>query len=88
MAHIYNITDSSDGSLLVTIATSVKCKTILAKTKKDTDTLWYKNQDETELLTPTEIGIITETVNADWVEIFEVMLKDKIDYTVMTVEEV
>jgi predicted RNA-binding protein len=90
MKTIFNITDSSDTDcLLVTIEANKLAKDTIKKVKAETEKLWYKNQDEAELLTKAEIGVIMETVNGDWVEIFEVLLKDNnVDYIVADVVEV
>ncbi len=90
MKHIYSITDSSDGSLLTTIATETKCATKLASIKKNTDRIWYAaSNDGEETLSKSDIELIDNTVNGDWLEIFEALLKtSNTDYELVTVTEI
>jgi len=85
---IYNITDSSDGSLLLTIETEKKCKTALTSIKKNTDRIWYINE-EREPLSPTDKAVVDNTTNGDWVEIFHNLAKLMgIEYKQAAVEEI
>ena len=70
MGYIYNITDSSDGTLLLTIETTKKCKTALASIKKNTDRIWYKNEEGELPLSVSDQQVVDDTINGDWVEIF------------------
>jgi len=86
MSHIYNITDSSDGSLLLTIETETKCATKLASIKKNADRIWYRNEDR-EPLSPSDKEVVDNTVNGDWVEIFSnIATLMGVEYTKANVE--
>ena len=87
---IYNITDSSDGKLLLTIEVGVPLPELLKHIKATTEKLWYAaSSDGLDTLTTEETEIIDTTVNGDWVEIFEVLLKqNKIGYEIINIEEI
>lgn len=88
---LYNITDSSDGSLLLTIETPTECKEELVSIKKRADDIWYKNeeQDEDDTLNEADQEIVDNTVNGDWVEIFHnLMVSANIDYEQSQVEDI
>ena len=89
MKNIYNITDSSDGDTLITIATNTQGTLRLSKIKKNTDKIWYAASTGESILSIAEENIADSTKNGDWNEIFEALLKaDDIDYELVTITEI
>jgi hypothetical protein len=74
MSYLYNITDSEDNSLLITIETNNEAKAELTSIKEDTDRIWYMHEDVNPPLSAADKEVVDSTINGDWTEIFITLL--------------
>ena len=91
MSNIYNITDSQDGKTLFTIGTDTNERDDqLSAIKTQTDKIWYSSTTgASDTLSKQEKSILDSTINGDWNEIFEALLrKNDIMYKIVNIKKI